>query len=327
MKICVVGGTGNISAYIVRELLKLGHEVACFNRGQRGKAPEGVRSLVGDRGQRAEFERRMQAEQFDAAIDMICFNREDAESTIRAFRGVQQVVYCSTVCTYGIQYDSLPVTEDHPLRPISDYGRNKVAADHAFLAAYHQDGFPVTLIKPSTTYGPALGLLRQVAWEFTWIDRIRKGQPIVVCGDGLALHQFLHVADAALGFAHVIGHACAIGQTYNLVRNRHTTWADYHRAAMGVIGREVELVGVPLATLARAKVPNLEICQTIFAHNTYYSGARISRDVPEFQPRVTLEQGMQQVLEEMDRAGRVPDAGTNTWEDKLIEEQGRVGQI
>jgi len=326
MKICVLGGTGNISTSIVRELVRLGHDVTCFNRGQQGRPPDGVRIITGDRVQRAEFERQMQAGQFEAAIDMICFNREDAESTIRAFRGARHVVYCSTVCTYGIQYDWMPVTEDHPLRPITDYGRNKAAADNAFLAAHYRDGFPVTIIKPSTTYGPAMGLLRQVAWEFSWIDRVRKGKPIVVCGDGLALHQFLHVDDAALGFAHIVGRDCAIGQTYNLVRNGYTSWADYHRAAMRVIGREVELVGVPLDTLVRAQVPESDICRTIFAHTTYYSGVRIARDVPEFRPRVSLEQGMRLVLEDMERTGRIPDAGKNTWEDTLIKQQRKVGQ-
>jgi nucleoside-diphosphate-sugar epimerase len=299
--------------------------VTCFNRGQRGKPPEGVRVIAGDRAMRPEFEQSMQAGKFDAAIDMICFNREDAESTIRAFRGVRHLVYCSTVCTYGIQYDWMPVTEDHPLRPVTDYGRNKMAADNAFLAAYHQEGFPVTIIKPSTTFGPSMGLLRQVAWEFSWIDRVRKGRPIVVCGDGMAMHQFLHVDDAALGFANVIGRVCAIGQTYNLVRAGFTTWAEYHRTAMRVIGREVELVGVPLATMERAKVPDLDICRTIFAHNTYYSGARFARDVPEFRPRIALEHGMRRVLDAMERSGRIPDADKNTWEDKLIAQQRKVG--
>ena len=133
MKICVVGGTGNISTAFVKLLLEQGHEVTCFNRGASGPLPEGARLMQGDRADRADFEARMQTERFDAAIDMICFDREDALSSIRAFRGVGHFVMCSTVCTYGITSDWLPVTEDHPLRPISAYGRNKVAADAAFI--------------------------------------------------------------------------------------------------------------------------------------------------------------------------------------------------
>ncbi len=324
MKVCIVGGTGNISTSIVRVLLRQGHEVVCCNRGRSGAVPDGVRVIVCDRQERAAFEAAMQRERFDAAIDMIGFNREDALSSIRAFRGVRQFVFCSTVCTYGVQYEWLPATEDHPLRPVSDYGRNKVAADAAYLEAYYHDGFPVTIIKPSTTYGPRMGLLRQIAWEFSWIDRVRKGKPIAVCGDGNAIHQFLHVDDAALGFAGVLGKERCIGQTYNLVRRGFTTWAEYHRTAMRVIGREVELVGVPFTVLAARNVPSFGICSDIFAYHIYYSAEKLFRDVPEFQPAVTLEAGMAGVLEAMDREGRVPDSGQAQWEDELIAAQRRA---
>ena len=135
MRVCVVGGTGNISRSIVQLLLELGHQVVCFNRGKSGEVPKGASVIHGDRKERSDFEKRMHEEKFDAAIDMICFDREDAESSLRAFRGVQHFIMCSTVCTYGIEYDWLPVTEDHPLRPITAYGRGKVDADNVFLAA------------------------------------------------------------------------------------------------------------------------------------------------------------------------------------------------
>ena len=315
MKIGIVGGTGNISTSIVRLLVKQRHEVVCFNRGQRGQPPAGGRVIVGDRANAAEFERVMQQEKFDAAIDMICFNAEQAQRSLRAFRGVRQFVHCSTVCTYGIKYDWLPATEEHPLRPISDYGRNKVAADEVYGEAYRREGFPVTIIKPSTTYGPQLGMLRQVAWDFSWIDRVRKGKPILVCNDGRARHQFLHVDDAALGFAGVLGNAQCLGQTYNLMRPEHISWADYHRLAMQVLGREVKLISVPLAAL---DADRFSICNSIFAYDCYYSPAKLQRDVPEFQPVVSLADGMRQVIEVMDREQRIPDSDRETWEDALI---------
>jgi len=326
MRICVVGGTGNISTSIVRRLVEVGHDVTVFNRGQCGRAPEGVREICGDRQDCAAFERTMQAEGFDAAIDMICFTAEDAAGSVRAFRGVRQLVHTSTVCTYGIQYDWLPVTEDHPLRPITDYGRNKAAADAVYMEAYYREGFPVTIIKPSSTFGPKWNLLRQVAWDAGWVDRVRKGKPILVCGDGNAIHQLLYVDDAALGFAGVLGKERCIGQTYNLVNRGFITWADYHRTAMRVIGREVELVGVPLADLVAAEVPNVGICKDIFAHNTYYSCEKIMRDVPEFRPQVSLEEAIRRVLEAMDREGRVPDSDADTWEDRLIAAQKAVSR-
>jgi len=332
VKTCLVGGTGNISTSFIPRLLAHGHEVTLVNRGQSKPAndyivPDSVRVLRCERKNRDGFESLMQAHQFDYAIDMIGFDREDALSSIRAFRNVKHFVHCSTVCTFGVAYDWLPACEDHPLRPITDYGRNKVAADHAYLAAFHNEGFPVTIIKPSTTYGPKMGAIRQVAWESSWIDRIRKGKPIIVCGDGLAPHQFLYVDDAAPAFVDVLGRDRCLGQIYNMTSRGFITWADYHRTAMKVLGREVELVGVPLANLVAAKVPAMGICADIFAHNVIYSAEKLRRDVPEFSPKVSLEEGLARVFNAMEREGRIPDSDSITWEDKLIAAQCRVGLV
>ena len=318
MKVCIVGGTGNISGPIVPALVAAGHEVVCFNRGQSGPVPAGARAIVGDRSDRPAFEATMQSERFDAAIDMICFDADDAASDLRAFAGVDHFIQVSTVCTYGVDYDELPVTEEHPLRPITDYGRNKVAADEVFLSAHRDAGFPVTIVKPSTTYGPKLGLLRQIAWDFSWLARVLEGRPILICGDGLAIHQFLHVDDAAVGFASMLGRPACIGQTYNLVREGYTTWRTYHETAMAVLGRQVEMIGVSSRDLELLNVPGHEICTDIFRHNVYYSNEKLRRDVPEFAPAVSLAEGIDRVFGAMQADGRVPPSEPGGWEDQII---------
>jgi nucleoside-diphosphate-sugar epimerase len=324
MKIGIVGGTGNISRSIVRLLLEKGHEVVCFNRGRTTQHPEGVRVIQGDRSNREDFERKMQSEKFDAAIDMICFNAEEAASSIRAFRGVGWFVQTSTTCTYGIEYDYLPVEETHPLRPNTEYGRNKVAADDVYLEAYHRERFPVVIIKPSTTYGPVQGMLRQICWDFSWIDRVKKGKPVIVCGDGFALHQHMHVDDIAQAFVGVIGKEHTIGQTYNAVNRGYSTWAEYHRLAGKILGKEVELVGVPFEDLKRLNVPNMGILEDEFAYNDYYSSEKLFRDVSEFHPTISLDQGMTQVFEVMEREARIPNSDELKWEDEIVERYRRL---
>ncbi len=321
MKVGIVGGSGNISQAIVSLLLEQGHSVVCANRGLSQGLHPGARLVQVDRRDRARFEALMQAEKFDAAIDMICFSPEDAASSVRAFRGVGWFVETSTVCTYGVQYDYFPSDETHPLRPITEYGRNKALADDVYLAAWHTEKFPAVILKPSTTYGPVQGMVRQVCWDFAWIDRIKKGKPLLVCGDGNALHQHLHVSDIARAYAGVLGKAHTLGQTYNAVNRGYITWADYHRLAGKVLGRPAELVGVPFADLKRAGVPNFGICEEIFAHHVYYSSEKLFRDVPEFRPQVSLEQGMAEVFAVMERDGRIPDSDPLTWEDELIRRQ------
>jgi nucleoside-diphosphate-sugar epimerase len=326
MRVCVVGGTGNISTGIVQLLIGLGHEVTCFNRGQTPGLHPKAKLLKGDRkADPAGYEKMIQEQRFDWGIDMLCSFPEFAASTIRAFRGVKHFIQCSTVCTYGVDYDWLPVSEDHMLRPVTDYGRNKVACDHLYLDAYHRDGFPVTILKPSTTYGPTWNMLRQVSQGPDWVDRVRKGKPIVVCGDGRALHQFLYYEDAAPAFVYSLGRDRCVGQVYNVMRPGYTTWETYHKTAMKVIGREVELVGVPLATLKAAKVPNLGLCEGIFSYNTIYDPSRLMRDVPEFQPKVSLEESLSRMVASMEKRGVIPDITAPDWEDKLIAEQKKVG--
>jgi len=245
MHIGVIGGTGHISSSIVRVLLAQGHAVTCVNRGLRGAVAPGARLVRGDRRARAAFERPLQAERCDAVSDMRCFTRADALSSLRAYRDVPHVVQCSTVCTYGLTSDGLPVTEDHPLRPLTLYGQHKAATDATVLEASARDGFPVTILKPSTTYGPIQGMLRQIAWAFAWIDRIRQGKPLAVCGQGEAVHQHLHVEDAARGFAQVLGQTQCLGQPYNLVSEPPITWAALIRGytAGGVAGASCPAVG------------------------------------------------------------------------------------
>jgi len=321
MKICVVGGTGNISTSIVKLMLEQGHDVTCFNRGQRGQIPDGAKVIKGDRTNRKDFERKVRRGKFDAAIDMICYTREDAQSDLRAFRDVSHFVHCSTVMTYGLEMDWLPTTEDHPLRATDPYGRGKIEADAVFKAAYFGENFPVTIIKPSTTLGPQNGPLRQLGCDFSWIDRIRKGLPILVLGNGNQALQILDVDDAALCFANIVGKEHCVGQTYNMVRRGYTTWKKYHQTAAKVLGRQVEFVGITLDDLKNLnnfQIPGYVDWVDSFAYNAYFCSEKLIRDVPEFQPVIPLETTLERIIESADRDGRIPSVSRNNWEDQII---------
>ena len=325
MKVCIVGGTGNISSSIVKLLLEQNHEVTCYNRGKSGSVPKGVRVIIGDRRDQGDFEKKMKSEFFDAAIDMYCFNAKEASSSIRAFENVSHFIMCSTVCTYGVDFSSLPVTEEHSLKPIASYGQNKAEADAVFLEAHTKNKFPVTIIKPSTTYGPKSGLLRQVgSQDFSWIDRIRKGKPIIVCGDGNAIHQFLHVDDAAFVFVNILKKEHCIGQTYNLVNREYFTWADYHKLAMKILGRDCKLIGVPFNNLEKLKVPGFDLCREVFSHHAYFSSEKLYRDLPEFNSKINLEEGMKGVIDSLDKENRIANSNNQNWEDLIINKQNTV---
>jgi hypothetical protein len=93
---------------------------------------------------------------------------------------------------------------------------------------------------------------------------------------------------------------------------------------MKIYGQEVELVGLPLSILREINIPNFGICEEIFAHHTYYSSDKLFRDVPEFQPTVSLEEGMREVIQVMEDEKRIPDSEEIRWEDEIIS---RVDQL
>lgn len=326
MKVAVVGGTGNISAHIVDALLEGGHEVVCINRGITGTPPPGVGLLKGDRNDREWFEKAAQEAQFDAAIDMMSYTPEDAASSLRAFRGVKHFLYTSTVVTYDTNYRWFPVTEDHPQKSDVWYGQSKIAAERLLWAAHYQENFPLTILRPSTTYGYKR-VVRQLAVESSWIDRIRKGKPVLMLGDGKSIHHFLHVKDAAKGYAAVLGKAHCIGQAYNLVNPAHTDWITYYKTAMKVLGREVELVGVPTQILTAINAEKFWFAEGIFANNCFFSAAKIQRDVPEFKPAISLEEGLRDVFEHLIRHNLIENSDDIAWEDEIIAAMRQTATI
>ena len=318
-RVVIVGGTGNISTSITRLLIEEGFDVTCYNRGETHaeEIPAAAHVLKGDRRNRAAFEETMRRERFDYAIDMICFDAEDAQSDLRAFADVAQLVYTSTACVYGVDYDQLPVAEDHPLRPITEYGVGKAAAEAVFMEAHRRSGFPITIIRPSSTYGNQVGMVGNVGENNLWIDRVRKGKPILLSGSGNNPHQLLHVDDAAKGYVGALGNARCIGQAYNLVREGFMTWRQIHEIGMKVLGRRVEMVCVPMEVLEALGYHDRGFTCTIFGYNTIYDHSKIYRDIPMFRPSIPLEDGMRRVIAYSDAHGMIPNSDLYPMDDKL----------
>jgi nucleoside-diphosphate-sugar epimerase len=325
MRVCVVGGTGNISTGIVKALLAFGHDVSVFNRGQRdSRLPLGVRYLHGDRQDRPAFEAAMQEERFDAAIDMISFTADDAASALRAFRDTRHLIHCSTVCTYGGPLLNIPADESEPLRPITDYGRNKVAADAVLMAAHARGDLAVTIMKAASTWG-GMPVIRQLAFDPFWIDRVRKHKPIIVTGDGENLWSFCHSDDAGVAFAAAVDRPACKGQDYIITGPRYITWQSYHERINAVLGSRSEIVHVPAdAVLAGPLGPRSGLLSSQTRWNQCYDVSKARRDIPEFQPTIELEDRIPENVDWMDRQGMIADSDADEIEDRVIAAQRGV---
>jgi len=322
MHVLIIGGTGTISRAIVQALLRRGHEVTLFNRGQRSDAPPAeVRVLHGDRRNRSAFEATLQAHYFDAAIDMISFTADDARSALRALHGrVDHFIQCSTVMTYGPPFTGLFQDETAPLNGRHDggYGAGKVAADELLLSAYAAEGFPVTIVKPSFTYGPGAVLLRQAMGGGGWIGRLRHGKPLLSVGDGLNYFQFLPAPDAGEAFAALVGKRAALGQVYNLVHPEPLTWDDWQRAVAAALGVQANLVHAPAELLVAISPARFGHLPHNFAHTQVFSGAKLAALLPDWQPHTPQRDAIAATIAWMDQHGQGEDGDADELEDRVI---------
>ena len=321
MKVLVIGGTGNISRGIVAALLNRNHEVVIFNRGQHvDPPPPDVRVIYGDRQHREDFEAKVRTENWDAVIDMISFNAEDAASAIRACKGqIGHFVHCSTVMTYGPPFSGINLSETAPLQGTSGYGLNKVAADNLLLETHTNDGFPITIFKPSYTHGPGINLHRQVGGDGSWIDRLRKGKPILSAGDGLNYFQFLASRDAGVAFTEILGKSECFGEIYNLVHPQARTWDEWHRAAATALSVNIDIVHVSQETLIAMAPERFSGLRSNFGHTQIFSHEKLAKVLPDFKPQIPVTESVAENIEWMDKHQRVPNSDDDDLEDRIIE--------
>ncbi|HVO55050.1 MAG TPA: NAD-dependent epimerase/dehydratase family protein [Solirubrobacterales bacterium] len=324
-RVLVVGGTGHISGALVEALASAGHEVSVFNRGTQSRPlPDGVRLLRGDRRDRAAFERTMREEAFDAAFDLICFDAEDARSDLRAFAGVGHFFQTSTVCTLGGPLAELPADEQTELRPLSEYGRAKVAADDVFLEAHREHGFPVTILKPANIWGAGMPLIRQLGFDPHWTERLRAERPLLIAGDGRQRWSLCHVQDAVTAYLGLLGQQRALGETYLLSSPDHLDWIEYHEQIAAVLGVSLRLIAAPAEDLLREWPEVTELLAEQSRFDQCFDVSKLQAALPAFEPRLTLRARALENIEWMDECARRAPAGDSLpdREDEVIRRLG-----
>lgn len=321
MHILVIGGTGTISRAIVRALLAKGHRVTIYNRGQRiDPPPSDVEVILGDRRDRATYEATLQKRSFDVAIDMISFTAEDAASSLRALPNVGHFIQTSTVMTYGPPFTALYQDTDAPLNGRHDggYGAGKVAADELLMAAHQHGSVPITIVKPSFTFGPGHALYRQIDWGTSWLDRLKKRKPIVEAAEGLNYFQFLPAADAADAYVALCGLTAAAGKIVHVVNPQALTWHEWHGLAAAALNVPLDTVSVPWEILVAADAKRFGALTTCLGHNQVFSSRSLRELVPEWKPRVPLAHAVAETIEWMQRQNLIVDSDHDPLEDRLI---------
>ncbi|MBD2494509.1 NAD-dependent epimerase/dehydratase family protein [Nostoc sp. FACHB-280] len=234
MRILIMGGTRFIGVYLTEILLKQGHEVVLFNRGNR-PVPSKVGQIIGDRTDAAQLKEKLSQENFDIIFDNNGRELSDTQPLAEIFQGrVQQFVYMSSAGVY-LKSDQLPHVEGDAIDPKSRH-KGKYETE-AYLA---EKGLPFTSIRPTYIYGPS-NYNDLESWFF---DRIVRDRPIPIPGNGLHITQFGHVKDLATAMSLVIGNQKAIGQIYNISGDRFVTFNGLARACAVAAGKSPDAIKI-----------------------------------------------------------------------------------
>jgi nucleoside-diphosphate-sugar epimerase len=320
MHVLLIGGTGLISTAIATRLLREGHRVTLYNRGRsENRLPSGAEVIIGDRSQREAFEAAFAGRTFDVAVDMIAFHPDDCLSAERALGGkVGHFIHCSTVCVYSGPVQQHPTTETEPYHSIGGYGANKIACEGVLLRAHAERGFPVTIMRPSHSYGDSSGLIRPFGPHEVLVDRLRKGRPLIVNDGGNSLWAACHVDDVAVGFIAVMGKPACIGQAYHICGEEPMTWNQYHEQVAEVVGGAYVPVYIPTDVLRRCAPAWAGGTWEIFAWPSVFTMHKLKRDAAYPGQTISWKQGVARAVAWLEERGRIVDSGTEQQEDRLI---------
>jgi nucleoside-diphosphate-sugar epimerase len=177
---------------------------------------------------------------------------------------------------------------------------------------------------PAQTWGYQPVLLRQLDRDTCWLDRIRRGKPILITHDGELIWPNCHSDDAGVAFAAAVGRARCYGEAYTLTGTRLTTWRDYHEQVAEALGCPITLVDAPADLLIAAWPENTRLLASESRWNRVYSLEKIQRDVPEFQPRIRMIDRVPELVQRLDERGLIEDSRADETEDRIIASIDRL---
>ncbi|HNX62879.1 MAG TPA: SDR family oxidoreductase [Candidatus Limiplasma sp.] len=326
MKALFIGGTGTISTAISQLCVQLGWELTLLNRGtHRERMPEGVEQIAADMNDRADVQAKLAGRKFDVVADFIAFTVDQVERDIQLFSGkTAQYFFISSASAYQKPLSSPFITESTPLsNPFWQYSRDKIACEELLMKEYRANGFPITIIRPSHTYGD-MGVpvaLHGAKGSYAVVDRIRRGLKVIVPGDGLTLWTLTHNTDFAKAFCGLMGNVHAIGETYQITGDESLTWNQIYGAIAAAFGEEPHLVHIATETLARL-APNWSGELIGDKSNTVvFDNAKIKRAVPGFTATLRFDQGVRRTIAYIYSHPelQVPDPAFEEWMDQGID--------
>jgi nucleoside-diphosphate-sugar epimerase len=320
MKVLFIGGTGNISSACAELAAREGVELTFLCRGITDRAvPPGVSVLHGDIRDPASVRSALGTRRFDVVVDWIAFTPEHVELDLELFRGkVDQYVFISSASVYQTPPSRLPVLESCILdNPVWGYSQAKIACEERLVRAYREEKFPITIVRPSHTYDERT---LPVHGRWTVLDRMRRGKPVVVHGDGTSIWVLTHHRDFARGFVPLLGNSTAVGDAFHITSDELLTWNQIYTILGRAAGVEPRLVHVPSAVIAAHDPAWGDSLLGDKAHSMIFDNAKIKRLVPGFAAEIPFARGARQIVDwfDADPSRRSFDEAFDRLSDKLV---------
>ena len=297
LRVLFLGGTGTISSACSGRAVEHGLDLTVLNRGMtssRSLPPE-ARCLTADVDDPSSLSDAIGYQDFDVVVDWLAFTPDQVRARTDLFRGrVGQYVFISSASAYQTPAARLPITESTPLRnPYWAYSRGKIACEDLLTALYREEGYPMTVVRPSHTYDET-----HVPLEGGWtaVDRMRRGEPVVVHGDGTSLWTLTHHTDFARDFVHLLGNPRTLGEAFHITSDDVLTWDQIARALGAAAGADPHLVHVPSDAIAAVDADWGAALLGDKAHSTVFDNSKIRSLVPERVTPIRFEEGAREIV-------------------------------
>lgn len=244
-EVLVIGGSGNLSSETVEALRGRGDKVTVVTRG-RTTLPVGVRHLKADRDDPVSFGKVLASFRGDAVINFLGFNQTDCQVDFEALRGrIGQYIFISSATVYAKPHRRLPLTEENPVgNPFSPYAQGKIDCEN-FLRNVHGPDFPVTIVRPSHTFGKSWIPSPLNGSDYTVAARIAAGKPVIVHDDGQSMWTLTAATDFAAGLVGLTGHSRVGGEIFHITSDQVLTWNCIYFEIGLALGRAPHLAHIP----------------------------------------------------------------------------------
>ena len=244
---------------------------------------------------------------------------------MRLFAGkTRQYIYISSASAYQKPPVESVITESTPLsNPYWQYSRDKIACETYLMQQYRENGFPVTIVRPSHTYDERavpLGVHGKLgSWQV--VRRIMDGKPVIIHGDGTSLWTVTHNSDFAKGYCGLVGNVHAIGQAYHITSDERVTWNQIYQCIADTLGVSLHASYIPSDFLAA--VSDYDFEGSLLgdkANSVIFDNTKIRRAVPEFRADVRADQGIRQTVRHIlaHPELQIPDPEFDAWCDRVI---------